>query len=101
MPASRVSLSVWSRRGEVGGAAQVSSQARLADLRGKKIGILNNGKAGGEMLLPYLEAALKDRIPGVELRRWLIPFAAAADAKEPKLKEMAEYADAIIALTGD
>ena len=101
MQTSKVTLKVLNPRGEVESAPQVSASPRLSALSGKKIGILNNGKAGGELLLPYLEAALKKRIPNVELRMWRVPFANPPATKEPKLKEIVQYSDGVIALTGD
>ncbi len=101
MPKGKVTLSVFSPRGVVESIPQVSASPRLADLTGAKIGIINNGKSGGEMLLPYLEEALRERIGGVELRTWRIPFAWSADTKESRLKEVSEYGDGVIALMGD
>ena len=45
---NEVTLKVFSPRAEVESVPQVSSSARLGDLTGKKIGILNNGKSGGD-----------------------------------------------------
>ena len=101
MGVSKVSLKVFNPRGELESIPQVSISPRLDKLTGKKIGILNNSKAGGEMLLPYLEEALKKRVPDAELRTWRVLFASPPDVKEPKLREIAEYADGVIALTGD
>ena len=101
MPTGKVTLSVFNPRGEAESIPQISASPRLADLTGTKIGILNNGKSGGEMLLPYLEEALKKRIGDVELCTWRIPFAWSPDVKESRLKEVAEYGDGVIALMGD
>lgn len=96
-----VKLTVLNPRGKIEDIPLVSPAPRLADLAGKKIGILFNGKSGGEMLLPYVEEALKKRFSGIELRRWHVPFAQPQDAKSPALKELAAYADGVIALMGD
>jgi len=101
MGTSKVSLKVFNPRGELESIPQVSISPRLGKLTGKKIGILDNSKPGGEMLLPYLEEALKKCVPDVELRTWRVLFAHSLDVKEPKLREIAEYADGVIALTGD
>ena len=101
MQVSKVTLNVFNPRAEFESIPQVSVSPRLDKLTGKRIGILSNGKAGGEMLLPYLEEALKKRIPDIELRMWRVGFARLPDAKEPILKEIAEYADGVIALMGD
>ena len=98
---SKVTLRVFNPRAEVESTPQVAALPRLSALTGKKIGIISNGKPGGEMLLPYLEETLKKRIPDVELRKWLVPFAESPDFKEPRLKEAAEYGDGVIVLIGD
>ena len=98
---NEVTLKVFSPRAEVESVSQVSSSARLGDLTGKKIGILNNGKSGGEMLLPYIEEALKKRIRDIELRTWKVPFAHPPDIKKRALREIAEYSEGVIALMGD
>ncbi len=101
MKTDKVSLKVFSSRGKIESNPQASISPRLDKLNGKKIGILNNSKVGGEMLLPYLEEALKKRVPDVELRTWRVLLANMPDVKEPQLREIAEYADGVIALTGD
>ena len=101
MGASEVDLKVLNPRGELESIPQVSLSPGLGDLTSKKIGILYNGKTGGETLLPYIVEALKKHVHDVEFRKWTIFFNQALDAKEPKLKELAEYADGVIALMGD
>ena len=101
MPMSEVTLQVFNPRAEVESVPQISASPRLGSLAGKKIGILKNGKTGGEMLLPYLEETLKKRIRDVELRTWFVPFARPPEVKEPMLTEIAEYGDGAIALMGD
>ena len=92
-----VVLKVLDPRGVVPEKARTPASRRLADLRGKKIAVLNNGKAGGEMLLPYLEKALDSRLAGLELRRWRVPFALEPQVKESSLREMVEWGDAVVA----
>lgn len=101
MPKDKVTLSVFNPRGVAESIPQASASPRLSDLTGTKIGIINNGKSGGEMLLPYLEEALRKRIGGVEFHTWRIPFAWSANAKESRLKEVSDYGDCVIALVGD
>ena len=100
---SKVTLSVLNPRAEieVSSTTQVSASPRLGSLIGKKIGVLFNGKASGEMLLPYLEEALKKRVPDIELRTWLVPFAELPEIKAHIIKEIVEYADGVVALMGD
>ena len=101
MQSDKFVLQVCNPRGYIRNTTQVSSQDRLANLSGTKLGILNNGKPGGQMLLPYLQSSLEKRLDHIEFRQWKVPFAEAMADKEPKLKEMAVWADAIIALMGD
>ena len=101
MQRSPVTLKVLSPRGKVTGMTEVSLSPRLGDLNGKRIGVLNNTKSGGEMLLPYIMEALKRRFPTVQSRTWRIPVGLPPDHKEPKLREIAEYSDGVITLMGD
>jgi hypothetical protein len=96
-----VTLKILNPRGSVSSAKQIPASPRLGDLAGKKIGILNNGKAGGEMLLPYLKEALCRNHPGIEIRQWDVPLAWAEEVKEPVLNEIANHSDGVIALMGD
>jgi hypothetical protein len=101
MGTQRVTLEVLNPRGNVPKIPQISLSRRLNTLRSRDIGILDNGKVGGGMLLPYLEEALKRRVPDIVLRTWTVPFAQPVDSKEPILREIAECSDGIIALIGD
>ena len=94
-------LRVLSPRGEIENTSEASASKRLHSLEGRRIGILNNGKPGGEMLLPYLEDALKKQIQDVRLRTWLVPLADPTSVKEPLLHEIAGYADGVVVLIGD
>jgi len=96
-----VILKLLNPRGTVDGAKQIRSSPRLRDLAGKKIGILNNGKAGGMMLLPYLKESLQKHHAGIELREWEVPLAWSEEVKEPVLNEIANHSDGVIALMGD
>ena len=94
-------MRVRNPRGEADRKPEVSINPRLETLLGRNIGILDNSKGGGEILLPYLEYAIKSRIPSVELRVWRVPFALPAHIKDPRLREIAEFSDGVIALIGD
>jgi hypothetical protein len=74
-----------------------AASRRLDDLNGKKIGVLNNTHPGGEILWPYVEEALKERLPSIELRSWKVPHRYPPERKETPIKELAEYSDAVIA----
>ena len=96
-----VTLNILNPRGTLNGVKQIRSSPRLKDLAGKKIGILNNGKAGGMMLLPYLKVALQKHHPGIELREWEVPLAWPEEVKDPVLNDIANQSDGVIALMGD
>ncbi len=101
MQHSTVSLSVMNPRAEVASVREVRSSARLGSLAGKRIGILYNAKVGADLLLPQLEKSLKAQIPDITLRTWTVPGNQAENLKGPKLKEIADYSDGVIALLGD
>jgi hypothetical protein len=98
--AAQVTLNILSPRGEIFAPPIKPISARLSSLEGKKIGILNNSKAGANALQPYLEEALKQAIPKIELRTWGIPFNVYPD-KEKDLKALADWSDAVIGILGD
>jgi len=81
-------------------AAPLTMVPRLADLSGKKIGIINNTKAGADAFQPYLEEVLKEAVPTIELKIWSISYNA-YEGKEEDLKEVAEASDGVIVLIGD
>ena len=101
MPGSEIKLEVLNPRGEISGAEMFGASQGLGDLNGRKIGILNNTKSGGDLLLPYVLEAIKGQHPDVEFKEWRVPFMLDPAEKAPRLKEVAEYADGVIALTGD
>lgn len=97
---SMTELSILSPRGERSAGTTGGVEA-LGGLQGKRIGILNNTKSGGDLLLPYVLESIKARVPGVEFREWRIPFQLDPKLKAPRLEELARYSDGVIALTGD
>ena len=94
-------LEVLSPRGSLPETADFAGTSPLADLNGRKIGILNNTKSGGDLLLPYVLEVLRKQAPEMEVREWRIPFMLDPEEKAPRLAELAEWADGVIALTGD
>ncbi|MDO8567680.1 MAG: hypothetical protein Q7R57_03075 [Dehalococcoidales bacterium] len=98
---AEITLKVLNPRAEVEKAPEINASPRLNDLAGRKIALLKNGKSGAELLHPYLEDALKQSIPGVKLQTWLVPLSRTPEEKAPILKEIADYADGVIALIGD
>jgi len=101
METSNVTLKVLNPRGTEPEISHAPATSQLSDMKGKKIGILNNTKSGGNELLPYVQADLKRRISDVEMHEWNVPFMLAPDSKAPRLKEIADYSDGVIALMAD
>lgn len=101
MPGKAVTLEVLNPRARILEKAKDSTSKRLDSLNGKKIGILDNTKPAAAVLAPYYKEVLKKRFPDIQFRTWIIPLALKQELKEPGLKEMAEWSDAVIAGTGD
>jgi len=97
---AEVKLEVLDPRGELYTPPVQSINPRLSSLAGRKIGIMNNGKAGADAFQPHLEKALKGAAPGVQLRTWGIAYNVYPD-KAKDLKAMADWSDAVIGLLGD
>ncbi|MFC1965617.1 hypothetical protein ACFLWI_01530 [Chloroflexota bacterium] len=98
---SGVTLRVFNPRAEIESTPPVSASPGLGSLAGRKIGILNNSKGGGDMLQPCLEKVLKRRFPDIEFRTWRVPFTESPDVKEPRLREIVEYGDGAIVMMAD
>ena len=97
MSKSNVELTVCNPRGGLETPAMISPSPRLQSLDGKKIGVWMFSLWGlAETLLPQLEDALRKRVDGIEFREWsaMMPV----ESKEARLKEIAEYSDAVIVL---
>jgi len=94
-------LTVANPRGTWANTKVIHPAPKLSSLRGKTIGILNNTKRGGEVLLPHIERALYDLEPNILMRRWRIPLALPEEQKLPVLREMAGKCDGVFALIGD
>jgi hypothetical protein len=73
---------------------------RLKSLHGKKIGILKNRVPVGQIFYPYLDEALKSRMPGAEFRTWEISVLGDAEARAEKLREIADNSDGVIVAMG-
>jgi hypothetical protein len=77
---------------------------RLANLEGKKIGLLRNGKRSAEAILTVAANKLKEKFPSIEFR-WFRTntFSASAEEKErlPELEDWLKSVDAVIAAVGD
>jgi hypothetical protein len=77
---------------------------RLANLDGKKIGLLRNSKRSAEPILTVAANKLKERFPTIEFS-WFRTntFSASAEEKErlPELEDWLKSVDAVIAAVGD
>jgi len=98
--ATQVKLQVLDPRAEFATPPAVPITARLSELAGKKVGILNNTKEGARAFQPYLEKMLKEAEPTLELKSWTIPYNDYA-GKEKDLEQIAKWSDAVIGLIGD
>jgi len=80
----------------------VKPAPRLADLRGKTIGLYWNMKAGGDVALDAVEELLRKRIEGASFKRFIgsvgftMRHATAEDAER-----MAREAHAVVGTTSD
>jgi len=84
-PASAdVKLAVMNPRGDVSPPLPHGLQPRLASLDGKRIALLENGKAGAKEFMDALEELLHERYPSVTVLRMPKPEGSrfAFDAKE-------------------
>lgn len=101
MEEKKVTLRVLNPRGKLRDIDRIKGASKGIDLSGKKIGVLDNTKSGGDELLPYVLENLRKKVPGIQIKIWNIPFALSPEVKEPRLREIADYADAVIGLMGD
>ena len=101
MQTPTTTLKVLNPRGGKPEIDDIPTVSPLGNLDGKKIGILNNAKGGGEEILSSIKENLKGRIPDIQMRDWRVPFALSPTEKEPRLKEIAAYSDGVLALMGD
>ena len=100
MTGGQTRLKVLNPRGRTEGLSLTPNAPRLNDLNGKRIGILRNRVPVGQIFYPYLDKALKNRMPDAEFRTWEISVLSGADARKAKLKEFAENSDAVIVAMG-
>ena len=73
---------------------------RLAELRGKRVGLLANGKPNSEEFLAALGALLRERQGAAELIPAHKPNASRV-APDAILSELAARCDAVVTATGD
>jgi hypothetical protein len=98
--AAGVSLKVLDPRAERWSPPAKPIQPRLSTLDGKKIAIMNNTKPGAAYLQPFIEKVLKEKYPNIEFKEFKISYNAYPN-KTNELKEIAGWADGVIAMLGD
>jgi hypothetical protein len=96
----RFHLRVLNPTGGAEGSPLMPNAPRLKDLNGKKIGILRNRVPVGQIFYPYLDKALKSRMPGAEFHTWEMSVLADSDARAAKLREVADNSDGVIVAMG-
>ncbi len=93
-------MEVLNPRGEIPAIAATGIVGRVKDLEGKKIGLVDNTKAGAEYFLDATEELLKSKFPGATILRFRKVEGAINPA--PKMySAVAEKCDAFIYATGD
>lgn len=79
------------------GGKPVKTAPRLEKLEGKKIGLLWNGKANGDIALKRTAALIQERVPDVEFRF----YSGSMPCSPSLLAKVAEECDAAISCTAD
>ena len=98
--ADPVRLTVLNPRAEIKGPEPIPVSPRLHTLEGKRIGLINNSKAGADLLQPELEKNLKAVAPTARLKSYSISYLG-FEGKDRALREAAQNSDGIILLLGD
>jgi hypothetical protein len=99
---NRVSLRVLNPRGRVEPKQSMPPARRLSALDRKRVVFLINTQSDKhDRIASSLEAFLKEEFTGVQTQTRRIPYALSPERKKPMLEEIANEADAVIALMGD
>ena len=95
-----ITLEVLNPRGDIPPIEVTGIVARVRDLEGKKIGLVDNGKAGADYFLDATEELLKKKFPSTTILRFRKSEGTINPA--PKMySAVAEKCDAFIYATGD
>ena len=97
LPASEVTLNVLNPRGEISLPPLSAPSARIPQLKGKKIGLYWNEKAGGNHFWDNIEHLLKEKLPGTTVLR----YSGAFDPGHELAAMMAKETDAFLYGVGD
>jgi hypothetical protein len=95
-----VTLEVHNPRGEIAAVPVRGILPRLNNLDGKKIALVDNGKAGADYFLDAIEELVKTRLPGVTILRFKKPGGSVAFVPQ-FYAAVAQKCDAFILATGD
>lgn len=95
--AATATIEVMNPRGEIPPLAFHAPSNRVADLKGKKIGIYWIGKAGGDNFWDGVEASLRSRYPDATLVRYEGPF----DLGDAQAAKLAKEVDTVLYGVGD
>jgi hypothetical protein len=95
-----VTLEVMNPRGEIPTLPVTGIMPRINELAGKKIALVDNGKAGADYFLDAIEETLKKQVPTATIVRFKKPRGTIIGTPElyPKV---AQACDAFIYATGD
>ncbi len=95
-----VVLKVLDPRAQFWGPQAQKLCPRLDTLDGKKIALVNNGKAGGDHMIGPMLEVLSARYPKTEFKKFKVSFFDYAK-KEEDMKAVAEWADGVVEMLGD
>ncbi len=93
-------LKVLDPRSQFWGPLAQKISPRLDDLAGKKIAVINNGKAGGDHMIEPMSKVLKEKFPTATIQQYKVSFFDYAK-KEEDMKKIADWAEAVVELLGD
>lgn len=100
MAVNQIKLEVLNPRGIVEEAKLTSPAPRLKTFKGKKITLLKNRIQVGQIFYPFLEKALKARMPEAEFQVRENTVLGDPAARLSKLKEISDSSDAVVVAMG-
>ena len=95
------SLQVLSPVAQSAGRNRFHAAKRVTDLRGKKIGLYDNGKAGGDIAQQRIIERLASRFAGAQFPRYSGSIGGRGTLNAQGAQAIAEQCDAVIGIRGD
>jgi hypothetical protein len=95
------SLQVYNPVAQAAGKNRVRAAARVADLRGKTVGLYDNCKPGGVAAQQRLEHAMAARFEGVKFLRFSGNIGGRSTLNAKGAQSIAEACEAVIGIRGD